>query len=169
MDWWLSDGSLGEDVQNFIATDNQPWWMITVPNYYYIGFVIYVMWLNLKLLIIHLLQQLYDALDYVPELDTYIYRQETSSSSSSSSSTPTRRQPMDTTTATIGQQCAITNLMPIHVLLYLHTSYWMIGVLYILFRIKMSRGYVILYWFSLRTNRLEWQVMCKSKEIQLWY
>jgi len=46
---------------------------------------------------------------------------------------------------------------------------WMIGVLYILLRIKMSRGYIILYWFSLSNKQIGMTSHVQSKGIYLWY
>lgn len=71
----MSDGSLGEDVQNFIA--RQSIMDDNVTNYCYLDFCHIRHVIEFEIIDNSLLQQLYDALDYVPELDTYIYRQET--------------------------------------------------------------------------------------------
>ena len=62
---------------------------------------------------------------------------------------------MDTTT-TIGQQNAITNLMSIHVLLYLHTVKWNDGVLYILLRIKNVPRVYILFSTDSHFKQTDW-------------
>ena len=92
----MSDGSLGEDVQNFIAGQS------TMDDKRYQTTLVFVIRHVIEFEIIdNSLQQLYDALDLCPSwIRTFIGKKQVVVVVV----VHQRRQPMDTTT-TIGQQC----------------------------------------------------------------